>query len=168
MNESVHDNPYAAPVAAVADAPAVGLELAERSTRLGAALLDGLFFGLAYIPIIVIAAASAGPSANETTAYWVLGAGGVAILAVLVVNCVLLHRSGQTIAKKLLGIKVLRGDGSRASLARIIFMRILPTGVLGVIPLVGPVVSLVDSLLIFRDDRRCLHDQIADTVVVKA
>ena len=28
--------------------------------------------------------------------------------------------------------------------------------------------ALVDALLIFRDSRKCLHDNIADTIVVKA
>jgi uncharacterized RDD family membrane protein YckC len=28
--------------------------------------------------------------------------------------------------------------------------------------------GLIDSLLIFRESRRCLHDNIADTIVVKA
>ena len=36
------------------------------------------------------------------------------------------------------------------------------------VPFVGGLVSLVDALLIFRDDRRCLHDEIADTIVVTA
>jgi uncharacterized RDD family membrane protein YckC len=37
---------------------------------------------------------------------------------------------------------------------------------LGAIPYVGWLVSLVDPLLIFGKDRRCLHDLIADTIVV--
>jgi uncharacterized RDD family membrane protein YckC len=36
----------------------------------------------------------------------------------------------------------------------------------GVIPYVYVVVGLIDSALIFRRDRRCLHDLIAGTKVV--
>jgi uncharacterized RDD family membrane protein YckC len=37
----------------------------------------------------------------------------------------------------------------------------------GVLPFVGPLLSIVNVLLIFRDDRRCGHDLIAGTRVVK-
>jgi uncharacterized RDD family membrane protein YckC len=68
----------------------------------------------------------------------------------------------------MLGIRVVRRDGSHCGLARIFFARYLPVTLLGAVPFVGGLVSLVDALLIFRDDRRCLHDEIADTIVVKA
>jgi uncharacterized RDD family membrane protein YckC len=35
------------------------------------------------------------------------------------------------------------------------------------IPLLGGLFSLVNVCFIFRDDRRCIHDLIADTIVVK-
>ena len=35
------------------------------------------------------------------------------------------------------------------------------------IPKVGGVLALADILFVFRDDRRCLHDQIAGTRVVE-
>ena len=33
---------------------------------------------------------------------------------------------------------------------------------------IGNLISLVDILLIFRSSRQCLHDQLADTIVVDA
>lgn len=159
------ENPYAAPAAPVADATyGDELVLAERATRLGAVLLDGLMFGIAYVPLVIyLALTERGQSATLFGALFTL-----AILGLLAVNLVFLHRDGQTIGKKLLGIKILRSDGSRAGLARIFFMRMLPVGLLGAIPFIGLFVSLTDALLIFRDSRLCLHDQIADTIVVKA
>ena len=85
----------------------------------------------------------------------------------MVVNGVLLHKYGQTIAKRMFKIKIVRSDGSRCGLTRVIFARWLPVSLLGAIPYIGIIVSLVNPLLIFRDDYRCLHDHIADTVVVK-
>jgi uncharacterized RDD family membrane protein YckC len=40
-------------------------------------------------------------------------------------------------------------------------------GVLGSIAYVGAGIQLFDILCIFRADHRCLHDLIADTVVVR-
>jgi hypothetical protein len=38
--------------------------------------------------------------------------------------------------------------------------------VVAMIPVVGGLISLVDIVLIFRRDRRCLHDHIAGTRVL--
>jgi uncharacterized RDD family membrane protein YckC len=77
-------------------------------------------------------------------------------------------RNGQTIAKKWLGIKVVRSDGSPASVGRIFWLRNVVNAIPGFIPLLGAVYSLVDHCLIFGERRRCLHDLIADTQVVMA
>ena len=170
MNETVvQDNPYAAPAAMVADENPGELALADRGTRLGAVFLDGLFFGFSMAPLILVMSLL-GPETTNLDAKLGLGM-GVALLVfagVVIGNCYYLHRNGQTLAKKLLGIRVVRRDGSRCGLARIFFARYLPVTVLGLIPFIGGIVSLVDALLIFRDDRRCLHDEIADTIVVRA
>lgn len=34
------------------------------------------------------------------------------------------------------------------------------------IPLIGPILNLVSILFVFRENRRCVHDHIAGTVVV--
>ena len=47
-------------------------------------------------------------------------------------------------------------------------MRGFLPGLIGAIPLVGTVFSLVNICFIFREDRRCIHDLMAGTHVVEA
>ena len=166
-------NPYAPPQAMVQDIadPAAGIQLADRGTRLGAAILDGLIFAvMVYLPLIVAAivggVSQAGTDAEPDLRG--LGVGLVVAFAGFVVwvaiNIKFMMANGQSIAKKACGIKVVRRDGSRASLSRLIWLRNVLNTVLGMIPLYG----LVDALFIFGEARRCLHDHIADTIVIKA
>ena len=48
------------------------------------------------------------------------------------------------------------------------FVRYLPLAVSANIPWVGQFIVLVDSLFVFRKDKRCIHDLIANTKVIKA
>jgi len=149
-------SPYQTPVT-----PTSGLtnenvqELARRDTRLVAHLVDGLivitpaflFLALLFLFAVIL---------------W---------LAIPVINCILLYQNGQTIGKRLLSIKIVRTDGSRAGLLRIIFLRFLPIVILSNI---GSKlwwhgsVFLFDNLLIFQKSRCCLHDLIAGTIVIEA
>jgi len=145
----------------------VELEHADRLTRLFAVLLDA---GVFVVPGIVAAIAIPQFIAKgDTIGGFALigGVVGIAAIAWLVYNLKLMHEHGQTFGKRLLGIKVVRTDGSRLDLLRWITHRILVIAVLGMIPVVGWIVSLADPLAIFRETRQCLHDQIADTMVVK-
>jgi uncharacterized RDD family membrane protein YckC len=72
--------------------------------------------------------------------------------------------NGQSIGKRITGIKITRTDGSRASLGRIFWLRNVVNGLLSLIPLYG----LIDALFIFAETRQCLHDKIADTIVINA
>jgi len=49
-------------------------------------------------------------------------------------------------------------------MSRVIFLRNILNGIIGFVPLYG----IVDILFIFSDNRQCLHDKLADTIVVKA
>jgi uncharacterized RDD family membrane protein YckC len=97
-----------------------------------------------------------------------MGAAGLVAIVGFAVWCWLtityMNRNGQSIAKKMLGIKVVRRDGARASLARLIWLRNVLNWFISIVPLYG----LLDSLFIFGEARQCLHDKIADTIVIKA
>lgn len=170
----MESNPYAAPAAVIDDVQAwdaYDLEnrKAGRGKRLGAALLDGVISLIWLAPVIwagymALDVRRGLKPAGPMVALMLLGL--ALMITIIVVNCLLLHRSGQTIGKRALDIAVVRTDGSRVSLPRYIFLRIAPMLVLGMIPLVGKVSGLIDPLLIFGKEKRCLHDLIADTIVV--
>ena len=160
-------NPYASPKAAVMHAGSGGgAELAARSQRLVAAIIDYLVFfvplGVALVPMFM----ASGRMATGVIAG--LLAGGLAFLAIVIRNCLLLARNGQTIGKKAVGIRVVRTDDSDAGFTRLFFLRGGLTWLLAAIPGIGNLYALIDVLFIFREDRRCLHDLIADTKVVEA
>jgi uncharacterized RDD family membrane protein YckC len=167
-------NPYAPPRAAVQDVidPRAVNVLADRSTRLGAALLDGLVVLVVYLPLIFASVftgtiTSPGDEASVRLAPAIMI--GFALLIVGVITWLVLTirfvaANGQTIGKKILSIKVVRSDGSKATLGRIFWLRNVVNGLLSIIPLYG----LIEHLFIFGETRQCLHDKIADTIVVKA
>jgi uncharacterized RDD family membrane protein YckC len=167
-------NPYAPPRAAVSDIadPSAGAELAGRGTRLGATILDSIIFMCAvYAPLFIFGGRPVVSETNPGEVDWspLFGGAGavVAVIGLLVwgyFTYKFVAANGQSIAKKLLGIKVVRSDGSPASVGRIFWLRNIVNGVLGIIPLYG----LVDVLLIFGEQRKCIHDKIADTIVIKA
>ena len=156
-------NPYAPPQSVVADVidPAAGIQLADRGTRLGAALLDGLIvMVMVYLPFM-LSVMVGGQGASS----WIgLVVAGVGAIVWLVFTIKFLGENGQSIGKKACKIKILRKDGSEVSISRVIIGRNLVNGLLGVIPLYG----LIDPLFLFGNKRRCVHDYLADTIVVKA
>ncbi len=166
-------NPYAPPRAAVRDVadPDAPAARADRATRLVAAILDGIIFaGMVYLPMLMgvgmRGAASLVQGRMNPAEFF--GLGSLLALAGFIAWCWLtilfVTRNGQSIAKKVLGIKVVRSDGSPASLGRIFWLRNFVNTLLSVVPFYG----LVDALLIFGEQRQCVHDKIADTIVVKA
>ena len=159
-------NPYAAPAARVTDEQTAELVKSSRWIRLGAVLLDS---AVIVVPAILLAIAlpAAGLDQRGSAAMNILfGVLGLGIIAFVIYQFYLLYANGQTLGKKLLGIKIVRSDGSRAGFWRIIGLRYFLPGLIGAIPLVGVVFSLADPLFIFGETKRCLHDMIADTIVV--
>lgn len=160
-------NPYQAPTAAITDSYSDENGTASRQDRFFAALIDGVIACCYAFPLMFQFGLweriknGAQPSLLEMLPYI-----ASCLAAYLVLHGYFLYSNGQTIGKKLLGIRIVTLDGEKASFSCIILRRFLPIYGVGLIPVVGNILVLIDSLFIFRKDRRCLHDHIAETRVV--
>jgi len=171
------NNPYSPPSAQLAHSPGSEPAIpAGRGSRLGAVIVDGLILLAVCAPLVIVMAVGVESSQargnTPTTAIVITAIGGsltlLAAIGWLVYTIRLVSSNGQTIGKKLLGIKVVRSDGSAIGLGRIFWLRNAIPALIGAIPLLGSLFSLADPLMIFGQERRCLHDMIADTLVVQA
>ena len=164
-------NPYAAPAARVQEvASGDAMAKASRGARLAAVLVDAVpIMAIAIAAAILVPAVGSGGNGAISpmgTAMLALMVG--AFLAYGIYQLVMLHRHGQTFGKKLMGVRIVRTDGSRAGLGRIFWLRYFVPGSIGNIPLLGVLFALADPLFIFGEEKRCLHDLFADTIVVDA
>ena len=167
------ENPYQTPAADIGSGEVAveGPEVASPWIRLLAIVVDTLIF----IPFIIPLQFSMGiydgfpdkiVPPDFITTVTLLAAG---ILIYVIINGYTLNKNGQTLGKLICKIKIVRTDLSKATFARILFIRYLPMTFISQIPFGGMILSgFVDPLLIFRKSRKCLHDNIADTIVIKA
>ncbi len=164
-------NPYAPPKAIVADPvdPTTGPDaLASRARRAWADTLDTIVALIWIIPLWshfkmldYLLQSESIPLRVQIEA----AALGFALFALA--NAWFLSRNGQTIGKMLLGIRIATLDGGVPELWRILALRYAPLSIVAMIPTVGMLLTTVDVLFIFRGDRRCLHDMIAGTKVLR-
>lgn len=171
METKPANNPYMAPDADMAEATANESVLAGLERRLGAAIIDGIITGLLVLLPIVLFFGGWQKYALAMASAGIFGTAISIVLAAIVyilVNGKFLKENGQTIGKKLLKIKIVRSNGAPADFKRILFYRYLPAQLILLIPVLGNFLSLINVLFVFRASRQCVHDQIADTIVVKA
>lgn len=160
---SVEPDPYRPPAAElVALPPQDGERLASRSKRLIAAILDDLLYLGMFLPFGVLFVLD---EPDDTLAVALVCVSVVLLLGVLALQIALLARNRWTLGKRLLSIRIVRSDGSEASFARVFWLRGCVTFL---ITSVANGLSLIDALFIFGARRRCLHDFMADTIVVDA
>jgi len=177
-------NPYSPPQAPVGS-PAGDPTLASPWLRLAAAIIDGvILFPINYVLGMILLkqpsiseameAAKKGPEAVEALmpGKGMMLVGQIVGLAVFIgVNYVFLKK-GQTIGKMLLKLQIRnRNDGSLLPIQDLIVKRVLP--IYGVAALANSLHQLigllliVDCVMIFRAGRNTLHDDLANTKVVK-
>jgi uncharacterized RDD family membrane protein YckC len=135
-------------------------ELGERSDRFVANFVDNFII---FIPIMGAGVAAAIFSRNSALVGMAFLLGALATLGVLGYQ-VYLAQYGQSIGKRMRRLRVVRTDGSPASLGRILLLRNFVPWVIG--SFCG-FFGLIDALVIFTDERRCIHDLLADTKVIK-
>jgi len=172
-------DPYAPPKTDVnADVlpPTGDVLMASRWTRLIAAIIDGLLYMVVMIPVMVAAFSSGafGDPSNRPSIYRLLVASTSGLISLggwvglLALQSYLVATTGQSIAKRLFNIKIVKTDGSPAGFKSGVLLRHWLFIALQQIPVVNMVLPWIDPLLIFRQDRRCLHDLLADTKVIEA
>ncbi len=166
--------PTAAPAFTPVAAPdTAGLLPAGRWSRLGAHLLDGLIGCGAALPgfgLLIMAGIFSHPD-EPNPALLVAGIAvlGLALIALLVFQIYLLTTRGQTLGKKMMGIRIVsHEDATNPGFVKAFLLRSLVNGLIGAVPVIGGIYTLVDICFIFREDRRCIHDFIAGTKVVVA
>lgn len=169
MTDNSTDQRFAPPEAHVADIPSSEVELAGRGTRLLAAIVDGLLLGgliwgvgmlSPFRPMLLEAGTPALTELRFAPSFF-----GV-VMFLLLQGWPLVTR-GQTIAKMLFKLRIVRTDGSKADAIRILGLRYGVGFLIGVNRVSSGLWGLIDCLLIFRESRQCLHDSIADTKVIK-
>lgn len=91
----------------------------------------------------------------------------VGFVALLVAQLWLLIQRSQSLGKYFLNIQIHDYEsGERADFVHCFLMRAVVSGLIGGIPCIGPIYSIVDIFFIFGEDHRCLHDKLANTYVV--
>lgn len=163
------NNRFAPPGTHVQDVESLdGPQLATRGQRLAGGIIDGLF-GLALSLAVMLP--------MYGTAYFRMAAASKlsVINGMLVYQAIFyivegwfLYQRSQSLGKIAMGLRIVRTDGSPASFGRAFGLRLFLFGLLGWIPFVGPFIGFIDALFIFGGARRCLHDYVADTIVVTA
>lgn len=150
-----------------AGVPTGYLELATLGSRFAALLLD---FIIVYTPLTLImvafmiptfALAASDVAPDPTPIFFILqmtlGFGSIAVW--ILYEGLMLERSGQTLGKKVLKIKVVTPEG-HAITRKQAFLRA------GIRQLFYMFCFIVDYVTVFGQDRTCIHDQAAKTRVV--
>jgi uncharacterized RDD family membrane protein YckC len=89
----------------------------------------------------------------------------LAFLLFVIVQIVLLSTAGQTIGKKMMHIRIVKlSTMQNGGFVTNVLIRSVFNSIISAVPFY----VLVDTLFIFRQDRRCIHDLIAETTVIDA
>ncbi|WP_328594054.1 RDD family protein [Alcanivorax sediminis] len=163
-----NNNPYQTPNAAPPLAHAEqDVPLATRGKRFFGALIDGLIQLAIIGPMVYFSGTwdemmqSNGSLDLVGTLTWFI-IGEVLFLAL---QGYLLFNRQQTIGKWLLNMKIVGMEQEQVPAGKLYGLRYLVLHVASQIPVVN-LIGIVDPLLIFRKDKRCLHDLLAGTQVV--
>jgi uncharacterized RDD family membrane protein YckC len=168
----VEENPYAPPKYDPGDVEFGEYRgkhvLADRSTRFVSSLADGLIGLTIGVPLMFVLGSWEYVSTGRPAPFALLAASNIfGFIGFTLLHGYFLKLNGQTLGKKLTGIRIADLDGGVPDFSRVLFLRYLPISIVALIPVIGPFLPLIDVLFIFGPARRCVHDLIAGTQVLK-
>lgn len=159
------ENPYASPtvdpVIPEID-PAGELDLATRWERLLGGIIDLL---VEAAPIIAIAMSFSYYNLNPP--WFEFSTHVLQIVLFVISQGWFLATRSQTIGKVVMRTRIVLLNGQKPSFGRLIALRYVPLWAVNWIPTAGSWIELFNVLFIFRENRRCMHDLLAGTKVVK-
>jgi len=139
--------------------------LAGRGERLVAAIIDIIIYNVIFVLILVPTIAFVEEPSDEQALLLILTVIFVPMIINILIQGYFLTIRGQTIGKMTMSIKIVRyRNFENGGFIYNVLLREILNGILCIIPFY----SLIDILLIFGADKRCLHDHIAGTLVVPA
>lgn len=165
---SPYGDPYGSPYGTAGGAPdeTAGLPpLASRGKRLLARIVDALIIG---IPVGLLTGLVSGFDYDDGgSQYW---QGGFYTLAYFVYEGLLLSRSGQTVGKKLMRVRVAMLRDGAVPAGTPAWLRAVVYQLPALVPCIGSLFWLVNVLFCVWDKpyQQCLHDKAVRTVVVAA
>jgi uncharacterized RDD family membrane protein YckC len=162
------DNIYNTPEAELVDEQNNDNMLASRGRRFSASMIDGFTIMVITIPTMYFTGGFEGIAEGQQNSLeynLLIGILGIIIFVVLNIN--ILRKYGQTIGKKILGIKIVDLNGKLPNIKNHFLKRYATYFIPGQIPIAGQLFSVINILFIFGKQKRCLHDYIAGTKVVK-
>lgn len=147
--------------------------LAGSGRRLGARILDALIVGIPVGLVLWIFGLvhwDEGGGAGDAVFTGDFGGSVITVVVYLVYEAVMYARTGQTLGKMALGIRVAMLEDGSVPTPRAAWTRAAVYSVPNVVPCCGSLFWLVNVLWHLRDRpyRQCLHDKAAATVVVSA
>lgn len=174
LDKNVSANPYAAGEVALQPQPQQA-ELADLGSRFLAVLIDSVLWSAPFFFLLLSVGVAILPLiwGDQRGVPLAMASSGVALLCIIalpvlmLVQLYMMAKHSATIGKKIMGIKVIYfANGTDCGLARYFWLR---GGISWLLNLfTGGLYFFVDTAFILSDNRRCLHDLIAETTVVKA
>ncbi|WMS88931.1 RDD family protein [Pleionea litopenaei] len=140
--------------------------LASRWHRLAASIIDSIILVAVTVPIYYLSGLMDQLLDGEVSSVsFLLLSAAISIGSFILVNGYFLVRDGQTMGKKALGIQIVSMTNEPVSATTITKRYGFAIGI-SYIPFAGSLLSLIDTLFIFSESKRCLHDLVAGTQVV--
>lgn len=142
--------------------------LATRLERLGASLLDSIIMSVITLPLMYFTGGFETLFAGEQLSLgYQLVFGVISVVIFLLLNFKFLIPKGQTIGKKIVGIRAVEESGADTSNSTLGKRYFFYFGI-SYVPIIGQILSIVNACFIFGNNKTCLHDIIARTKVIKA